>query len=322
VLPDQDAARIFYQSGWTQEELAAFVGKSRSYCARRLLFGRFLGFVPDRHISRNDTEWRFRSFWERTQGTNERQRFTHVLRLMDEDAQPAPAIPDAKAPKVPLGKRIIEHFGDAASPASPSSTHGSAGALHPQGRASRVWAKPPSRRVVQDLDDGSQGSPLWAKSAIDTIWSSEPQLVIKRHPALFIVQPSLGFPPSDLPHGLDLPRRKVEPRLRLAVSACPRPEAQSPLTVNLGALGKPWGCGARAKERHPHPGRRGFAVGLGIHRHGEGCPGFPVSGGAHFGIFADAAGEGGVDAVHGSFSMGSTVAMGCVTSSRGAPSGP
>jgi hypothetical protein len=32
--------------------------------------------------------------------------------------------------------------------------------------------------------------------------------------------------PSDLPHGLYLPRR--EPRLGFAVAACPRPEAQAP----------------------------------------------------------------------------------------------
>jgi type I restriction enzyme, R subunit len=42
----------------------------------------------------------------------------------------------------------------------------------------------------------------------------------------------LGLPPLDLPHGLDFPRRKVEPRL--GSTAGPRPDAQPPLTVNLG----------------------------------------------------------------------------------------
>jgi hypothetical protein len=42
----------------------------------------------------------------------------------------------------------------------------------------------------------------------------------------------------DLPHGLDLPRRKVEFRLGITIAACPDPETQAPLTVNLGATGQ------------------------------------------------------------------------------------
>ena len=68
---------------------------------------------------------------------------------------------------------------------------------------------------------------------------SKPQLVIERRCALFIARPSLGFPPSDLPHGLmDLPRREVEPRPGFTVATCPRPEAQAPLTVNPRQLGR------------------------------------------------------------------------------------
>jgi hypothetical protein len=53
----------------------------------------------------------------------------------------------------------------------------------------------------------------------------------------------LTLPPSDLPHGLDLPRLKVEPRPGFTVPTCPSPEAQPPLTVNLGALDEPMRTG-------------------------------------------------------------------------------
>jgi hypothetical protein len=79
---DQQLATLFYQSGWTQERLAEKEGKSRPYITRLLLFGRFLNFVP---IGTNPeiplssiTEGKFRSYWERTEGGNERQRFAAV----------------------------------------------------------------------------------------------------------------------------------------------------------------------------------------------------------------------------------------------------
>ena len=71
---------------------------------------------------------------------------------------------------------------------------------------------------------------------------SQPSIIVVC--AMFIARPGLGFPPSNLPHGLDLPRREVEPRPGVTVAARPRPEAQAPLTVNLGALGEPRGYGA------------------------------------------------------------------------------
>jgi hypothetical protein len=51
----------------------------------------------------------------------------------------------------------------------------------------------------------------------DRIWPagcdiSKPQIVIEWYSALGIARPGLGFPPSDLPHERDLPRREVEPR--------------------------------------------------------------------------------------------------------------
>ena len=52
--------------------------------------------------------------------------------------------------------------------------------------------------------------------------------------SMFIARPDLAFPPSDLPHRLYLSSREVEPRPGFTVATCPRPEAQGPLTVNLG----------------------------------------------------------------------------------------
>ncbi|MGH8603271.1 MAG: hypothetical protein ACREXR_11020 [Gammaproteobacteria bacterium] len=63
-----------------------------------------------------------------------------------------------------------------------------------------VWTKPAFAPGRPGPGRQFPGLATLGEGAIDT--SSEPQLVIKRHPALFIAQPSLGFPPSDLPHGL------------------------------------------------------------------------------------------------------------------------
>jgi hypothetical protein len=53
---------------------------------------------------------------------------------------------------------------------------------------------------------------------------SKPQLVIERRPVVFISRPSLGLPPSDLPHRLHLSRREVESRLGFT-NRPDRPEA-------------------------------------------------------------------------------------------------
>jgi hypothetical protein len=70
-------------SGWTQKQLAKKEGKDRAYIARRLLFGRFLSFVPTgtnaQTLPSNLTERRFRSYWERTEGHNERRRINEVM---------------------------------------------------------------------------------------------------------------------------------------------------------------------------------------------------------------------------------------------------
>ena len=77
-LRDQAMAKLFYVSGWTQEEVSKKKGKSRIWITVRLRFGQFLNFVTTVTTCpkppRNLTEGRFRGYWEQTTGTNERQR--------------------------------------------------------------------------------------------------------------------------------------------------------------------------------------------------------------------------------------------------------
>lgn len=42
---EQELAKLFYRSGWTQEMLAAKEGKSAGWICQKLRFGRFLGFL-------------------------------------------------------------------------------------------------------------------------------------------------------------------------------------------------------------------------------------------------------------------------------------
>lgn len=108
ALRDQALAKLFHRSGWTQERLAAKEGCSRSRVTQRLTFGAFLAFATDRNIPRNLTEWRFRSYWARTSGGNERQRFAAVEKLIEEDVR----VGASTAAKPQIGKPLVEKFGD------------------------------------------------------------------------------------------------------------------------------------------------------------------------------------------------------------------
>jgi hypothetical protein len=89
---EQELARFFYSSGWTQEHLAEKVGVNQKTISRRVLFGQFLDFRPAGLKSDSAlkalSEASFRKFWDQTEsaGKNDRQRFQAVLDLLAHDA--------------------------------------------------------------------------------------------------------------------------------------------------------------------------------------------------------------------------------------------
>lgn len=116
---DQALALLFARSKWTQEELAKKEGKSQTHLAKMLRFGRFLSFSstelkPENRNSdailsaKNLTERKFRDYWSRTEGSNERQRFVEVQKLMAEHLVLRENL--ARRPKI--GPAIIEKFRD------------------------------------------------------------------------------------------------------------------------------------------------------------------------------------------------------------------
>lgn len=110
ALGEQALAALFYRSGWTQEQLAKKEGCKRVVVSYRLTFGRFLAFVTSGDIPRNLTERRFRGYWQRTEGSNERQRFAAVAKLIQEDIR----VGASTSSKPAVGKALREQFADGA----------------------------------------------------------------------------------------------------------------------------------------------------------------------------------------------------------------
>jgi hypothetical protein len=111
---EQELARLFAKSGWTQEDLAKKEGKGRTWVVQRLCFGRFLNFVANATnpvpLPRNLTEGRFRKYWDNADPCdgNERQRFALVDKAIRGDAK-GPVLPREQTD---LGPRIVKAFAD------------------------------------------------------------------------------------------------------------------------------------------------------------------------------------------------------------------
>jgi hypothetical protein len=94
---DQRLARLFIECGWTQHKIAERMGWSQTKVARQLLFGRFLGFMPNRHnlesLAKPLTEWRFRQNWAtsgKRRKETEPERFARVQELLATDTSETP----------------------------------------------------------------------------------------------------------------------------------------------------------------------------------------------------------------------------------------
>lgn len=105
-------AMLFARSGWTQEDLAEKEGKSQTWVAQNLLFGRFLNIavaINPETLPTNLKEGTFRKYWKAADacGGNERQRFALVARAIQAGAE-------LKLPRehTDLAPRIIKEFGD------------------------------------------------------------------------------------------------------------------------------------------------------------------------------------------------------------------
>lgn len=90
---DQAYAKRFYDSGWTQQELADKEGKSQPWIVCRIRFGKFMDWLNVAIITtgnnralapKNLTERRFRSYWEQTSGNKDTARFRKVWKMIQE----------------------------------------------------------------------------------------------------------------------------------------------------------------------------------------------------------------------------------------------
>ncbi|MCH8852844.1 MAG: hypothetical protein IID41_09375 [Planctomycetes bacterium] len=75
----QELAKLFYASGWTQQELADKEGKSQQGIGQHLRLGMFISWFTTtgskhENLPKNLTERRFRSYWEQTSGTKDTAR--------------------------------------------------------------------------------------------------------------------------------------------------------------------------------------------------------------------------------------------------------
>jgi hypothetical protein len=113
IRREQELARLFWRSGWTQERLAERERISQAEASRRIVFGRFLDFIPSSINAEIPTKTltlgRFQTFWRQTDSIgNERKRFQQVIDLMLAEATMA----EVKVDSNELARKIIDEYGD------------------------------------------------------------------------------------------------------------------------------------------------------------------------------------------------------------------
>jgi hypothetical protein len=105
----QALARLYAQSGWTQEALAEVEGRSRPYVTQLLVFGRFL-LVANCNNAIECSEGRFRALWKRTDKTaTDEARFVAVEAMFEEESMQQRTAPGTTRA---LARKIIEQFSD------------------------------------------------------------------------------------------------------------------------------------------------------------------------------------------------------------------
>jgi transcriptional regulator with XRE-family HTH domain len=109
---EQELAKLFARSGWTQEQLAEQEGKTQAYISYLLCFGGFLLFLEHyNHLVINSTdltERRFRSYWRLTAKGDSKARFREVIRLMEEPTSETTTTGKPKS----IGERLMDQFAD------------------------------------------------------------------------------------------------------------------------------------------------------------------------------------------------------------------
>ena len=83
-LAEQALAKLFIDSGWSQDELAIREGKTQQWVAYRIRFGRFLVYAAKTTTVVSLSERAFRHYWDQTDGSDLR-RFQQVLAALEGD---------------------------------------------------------------------------------------------------------------------------------------------------------------------------------------------------------------------------------------------
>src|SRR5262252_450111 len=110
-LYEQELARLFAESGWTQDQLAYKEKRRPKWIERHLRLGGFLISRPMGRTIKNLTERRFREYWEATNTSDdETSRFDAIDRMMSDELTLSKDRSPTK--KKSIADAILEQFAD------------------------------------------------------------------------------------------------------------------------------------------------------------------------------------------------------------------